>query len=389
MKQKFLSIDLIFFKEVIRLASYRQRGKKWEYRIRYVDPACGKTKEISKGGFRTKSEAKLAASELEKQIYLGKHSLLENREKLIKDWFNEWLEVYGSQVQLRTLKNRKTYVNNQIIPYLGDFKLNQLPRLEYQKFINRLTENYSLGTVKAIHSIFCIAINKAVELEMLTYNKYRNISIKKEKDLSERKINYLTRDEVTIFMDTAKQCPFYQYIVAITLLRTGMRKGELIALHWDDINFKDKTISITKTRSSHGVKPPKTKRSMRTISIDDTLVTELKKYQTWQKRNKLKYGANYIEQEYMITQANGKALSEFRINDIMKAITNKAKLHHISPHGLRHTHAIMLLESGADIKFVSDRLGHTNIKMTADVYLHITKKYESENITKLDRYLSN
>ncbi|MDR7241376.1 MULTISPECIES: tyrosine-type recombinase/integrase [Priestia] len=99
---------------------------------------------------------------------------------------------------------------------------------------------------------------------MLTYNKYRNISIKKENDISERKVNYLTRDEVTIFMDTAKQCPFYQYIVALTLLRTGMRKGELIALHWDDINFKDKTISITKTRSSHGVKPPKTKRSIRT-----------------------------------------------------------------------------------------------------------------------------
>ncbi|WP_310321862.1 tyrosine-type recombinase/integrase [Priestia megaterium] len=115
------------------------------------------------------------------------------------------------------------------------------------------------------------------------------------------------------------------------------------------------------------------------------MVTELKKYQTWQKRNKLKYGANYIEQEYMTTQANGKALSEFRINDIMKDITNKAKLHHISPHGLRHTHAII----GADIKFVSDRLGHTNIKMTADVYLHITKKYESENIAKLARYLSN
>jgi integrase len=77
---------------------------------------------------------------------------------------------------------------------------------------------------------------------------------------------------------------------------------------------------------------------------------------------------------------------EYQVIDVILKKTKN--LHHISPHGLRHTHAVMLLESGADIKFVSERLGHTTINMAADISVHITKKYEAENILKLESYLS-
>ncbi len=81
-------------------------------------------------------------------------------------------------------------------------------------------------------------------------------------------------------------------------------------------------------------------------------------------------------------------MGTFGVNRVMEAILKKTNLHRISPHGLRHTHAIMLLESGIDIKTVSERLGHPTINMTADVYLHITKKHE-ESILKLERYLND
>ncbi|NGY75451.1 tyrosine-type recombinase/integrase [Bacillus megaterium] len=110
---------------------------------------------------------------------------------------------------------------------------------------------------------------------MLTYNKYRNISIKKKRIFPREKLIILQEMKLP-FLWIQQNSALLSIYRSYYPLRTGMRKGELIALHWDDINFKDKTISITKTRSSHGVKPPKTKRSMRTISIDDTLVTELK-----------------------------------------------------------------------------------------------------------------
>jgi integrase len=369
------------------MASFRKRGNSWQYRIKYIDPANGKPKEKSKSGFRTKKEAQIEAAEVEKKFYLRQHSVIANSETILKDWLNEWLEIYGAQYAERTLFNRFWYINNHIIPSLGNYKMNQLTRIEYQKFINKLVEKgYAKKTIQTIHSIFCTAINKAVELEMVTHNKYQGISIKVEE---EEKINYLSRDEVEIFMDAAKKSPYHHYIIASILLRTGMRKGEMLALKWEDIDFENKTISITKTRSDNGVKKPKTKSSNRTIGIDNTLIADLKQYQLWQKKNKMKHGADYHKSEFLVRCPNGKEIGEYGVNKTIDSILKKAKtnLPHISPHGLRHTHAIMLLESGADLKFVSERLGHSTVNMTADVYVHITKKYETENLLKLESYL--
>lgn len=137
------------------------------------------------------------------------------------------------------------------------------------------------------------------------------------------------------------------------------------------------------------IKKPKTKSSIRIIGLDDTTIQELKKYKTWQKKNRMRYGARYQESTLMITCPNGIEMGIFGVNKVIDAILGKTDLHHITPHGLRHTHAIMLLESGVDIKSVSNRLGHASINMTADVYLHITKKYEEESVLKLERYLNN
>ena len=97
------------------MASFRQRGKSWEYRIIFTD-SKGKRKEKSKGGFRTKKEAQIEAAEIEKQIYLGHHEIIQSKEILLKDWLYEWLDIYGSQCQPSTLKNRKLYIEKNIIP---------------------------------------------------------------------------------------------------------------------------------------------------------------------------------------------------------------------------------------------------------------------------------
>jgi integrase len=354
-----------------------------------MDPATGKQKEKTKGGFHTKKEAQVEAAEVEKQIYLGQHAIIQNKETTVKGWLSEWLDVYGGHCQPGTLKTRTRYVNKHLIPKLGYYKLSQLSRIDYQKFINTLSKTYAKKTIQTIHSIFCTAINKAVELEMITHNKFRNISIKKEDNLVDIKNNYLNKEQVDLFLKTAHSGHFHHYIIVSMLIRTGMRKGELIALTWDDVDLDNNKIHITKSRSSLGVKTPKTKSSIRTISIDNTLVSELKTYKTWQKKNKIKYGPNFKESEYMVVSPNGAAMGEYGVNNVINTILEKTNLHHISPHGLRHTHAIMLLESGVDIKTVSDRLGHNSIEMTANVYLHITKKHEEASILKLEAYLNS
>lgn len=227
-------------------------------------------------------------------------------------------------------------------------------------------------------------MNKAVELEMLPFNKFQNVSISRKDDVV--KTNYLTKKEVSIFMDAAATSPFHHFIMASLLLRTGMRKGEMPALKWGDIDLVHRQIKITKSREKTGCHPPKTPTSIRTIAIDDTLTAQLKQYQTWQKKQRMKHKI-YFDSDYMLTIPNGREKGEYGINRVINSILAKTSLHHITPHGLRHTHAIMLLESGADIKSVNVRLGHSSVEFTADVYVHFTKNLENEMVSNLEAYL--
>lgn len=372
------------------MASFRKRGSSWEFRIKYIDPVSNKKREKTKGGFRTKKEAQIEAAEIEKKIYFNQHQIIQSEGILVKNWFNEWIDVYGKHCEKTTLVTRIRYINKHIIPSLGNYKLSQLSKMDYEKFLNKLSDSgYARRTVQTIHSIFCTAINKAVDLEIISHNKYTGIKIKQSKENEEEKINFYSKEEVDIFISAARSSKFHHYIIAVLLLRTGMRKGEMLALTWDDINLEEKTIAITKTRSDLGVKKPKTPSSKRIISIDNTLIEELKKYRLWQKKNKIKYGERYKNSSFLILKQDGEEMGEYGVNKVIDAIIAKTNLHHLTPHGLRHTHAIMLLESGANLKFVSTRLGHATINMTANVYIHITKKYEIENVTKLEAYLNN
>jgi len=369
------------------IRKYKNKGDKnykYEYRIKYKDPATGKVKEKSKRGFKSKREAELAAAEMEKKLFIGDIDIIRNSDITVKEWAEQYLEIYGRQWRETSLKTRKFRIYKYIIPELGNYKLQKLSRLQYQKFINNKLESLKVNTVKSIHTTFMTIVNKAVEHGILDRNKFQGISISKGDE--EEKIKFLTKEEVEKLMMVARTFGFDEYMAVFILLRTGLRKGELLALTWDDIDFENKLMSINKNRNHLGIFPPKTKKSNRTISLDNHLIKELKSFLTWQKKNKLK-SMVYEENDFVMVDEKGVPYTEWKINKILAKICKKANLPIIGPHALRHTHAVMLLESGVDIKTVSDRLGHTKINMTADVYLHITRKQEEEAVAKLEKYL--
>lgn len=367
------------------MASFRKRGDKWEYRIRYNDPITQKRVETMKSGFKTKKEAQVEAAVIEERIYLGQTTVVKNQKMLVKDWLNEWLEVYNENIKPKTFAYRRDYIDRLIVPSIGGYRLGGITKTQYQRFINLLRKKYKKRTVQSIHSIVCTAFNKAVELELIPMNKFHNISIV---DDAEVKLNHLTHDEVSVFMRAARLSPFHHFVVASLLLRTGMRKGEMLALTWDDVDLIHKEIRITKSRDHTGEHSPKTKNSVRTIAIDDTLIAVLKKYQTWQKEQRMKHKI-YFDSDYMLTIPNGTEMGEYGVNKVIDMILARTDLDmHITPHGLRHTHAIMLLESGVDIKSVSQRLGHSSVEFTANVYVHFTKNLEDKLINHLQSYLT-
>ncbi|MNO32474.1 Transposase [compost metagenome] len=373
-------------------------GAKWEYRIRYLDRKAGKYREKSKGGFDTKKAAQLAAAE--EELAIDRNGFAENGNETIKAYFDEWLEVYKKpNVKPITYSVQERNVRLNILPQWGNYRLKDITRSEYQKWINGLRVKYSEGTVRRIHSIFSSAMNDAVhEFQILRDNPIQRIKIPKQIDKTDE-LKYFTKEQLNSFLSAvkpvknAKYRHSIQYYVLFSLMaRTGLRIGEALALTWDDLNAEQ--IMVNKTlvyplNSTPYLSTPKSKASLRQVTLDPATLRLLKKHRINQKEVVLRY-ENYKSSEgnLMFHQHDGRWLRTNIVREYFKKVCERAGMPVLSPHALRHTHAVHLLEAGANIKYVSDRLGHASVKITADTYLHVTKKIEQDALDLYASYIS-
>ena len=381
------------------MAFFRKRGTKWEYRISYVDRQTGKNKETSKGGFKTKKEAQIAANEAESQInYFG---FAESGNELMEKYFTEWLETYKKpNVKPITYSVQERNVRLNILPRWGKYRLKEINRNEYQKWINELRDHYSEGTVKRIHSIMSSAIDDAVhEFHIMRENPIQKIKIPKDTEKRER-IQFFTKEQLNVFLNTtgpvknAKYKASNQYFYLFSLIaRTGLRIGEALALTWDDIDLEMKTLTVDKTlvyplNSKPYLSTPKSQKSVRTIKLDDYTVKLMKKHKVNRNEVVLMY-QNYKAPDTNIVffQHDGRWLRTNVVREYFKEVCKRAEVPILSPHALRHSHAVHLIEAGANLKYVSERLGHASVKITADTYLHVTQKIEDDSLALYEQYV--
>jgi integrase len=384
------------------MAFFRKRGKTWEYRISFTDRRTGTSKEATKGGFPTKPEAKLAAAKA--QIDLEYFGFVGEGNELVERYFTDWLEIYKKPfIKPITYTLQERVVRLNILPHWVNYRLKDVTRKEYQQWINQIREHYSEGTVRRIHSIMNTAFNDAVhEYNILRENPLQKIKIPKELNKA-KKIQFFTLEELdklySILKQPTKNAKYQlsmQPLALFTLLaRTGLRIGEALALTWDDIDIENKKLTVSKTlvyplNSTPYLSTPKSEKSNRTIMLDDYVIKLMKRHRINQKEVVLKY-ENYKQTTTNIIfhQHDGRWLRTNVVRDLLKAKCKQAGIIVLSPHSLRHTHAVHLLESGANIKYVSERLGHASVKVTADTYLHVTKKIEGDAIALYASYVGN
>nr|WP_238333108.1 tyrosine-type recombinase/integrase [Brevibacillus laterosporus] len=356
--------------------------------------------EKSKGGFKTKKEAQLAAHEAESDI--NDFGFSEERNEKVDKYFDDWLEVYKKRyVKPITYSVQERNVRLNILPRWGNYRLKEITRTEYQKWINELRKHYSEGTVRRIHSIMSSAMADAVhEFNILRENPLQKIKIPKQTQKVD-KVSFFTREQLDQFLTASntpvKQAKYkasIQYYALFTLLaRTGLRIGEALALTWDDIDLEAKIITVSKTlvyplNSTPYLSTPKTKNSDRTVKLDEATVKLMKRHRINQKEVCLMY-ENYkpTKENIIFHQQDGRWLRTNVVREHFKEVCKRANVPVLSPHALRHTHAVHLLESGVNIKYVSERLGHASVKVTADTYLHVTKKIEDDALNLYERYL--
>lgn len=379
------------------MASFRKRGDTWEYRIRYADRRTGKFREKSKGGFKTKKEAQLAASA--EELKIEQSGFAENGNERVESYFPRWLEVFKRpSVKINTYLVQERTVRLIILPRWGKYRLKDITRVEFQAWANELRERYSEGTVRRIVSIFASAMSDAVyQFGILRENPVQKIKV--TKDEKEDKIKFFTVEELERFLDACapvkktKYRHLQKYRTLFGLIsRTGLRIGEALALTWDDIDFKEGTLSVSKTliyplNSDPRVTTPKTKSSIRKLTLDAYALDLLKKHKVNMAECILMYaGFKRSDQNLVFHQEDGRWLRINVVREYMNEVCRRVGLPVLSPHALRHSHAVHLLEAGATILFVKERLGHASIK-TTEKYLSVTKKVEKDALALYAQYV--
>lgn len=383
------------------MASFRKVRGSWEYRIRYKDRQSGKWKETSKSGFATKKEAQLAASEA--NLDMEYYGFQEDGKETMFVYMEKWFELYKRPyMKQTTIDLQERNIKNNILPRWGNYKLREITRSEYTEWLLELSKKYATGSIRRIHSIMSAALNDAVhEFRILRETPLSRVKIPKTNE--DTKIKFYSVEEMNALIEASKmkvkhakyqQSNMY-YAMNHLLGHTGLRIGECLALTWDDIDLENAKLSVDKTvtypdkSNKPVVTSTKTTSSERVLELDRTTVAVLKTYRINQKELYLRYpGIVKPEDKLLFHTAEGLHYRANVVREQFKVFCKRANVPVLSPHALRHSHAVHLLEAGANIKYVSSRLGHKSIKVTADTYLHITKKIERNALDLYEKHIN-
>lgn len=363
---------------------FRKRNDKWSYTIDIGrDPITGKRKQKSQSGFKTKKEAQASCAALITEIEGDGYTHSDNiaLSKLLEDW----LELYAkNKVRETTYKRYKMRIDSRILPYFKTVRIKDLTPRIIQQYIDWLKDegigaNYTQNLVQILKS----ALDKGVEWGQLKRNPVHFVEVPKVHGST---IKTWDIDEVKNFVQYAKMGNIFYYMTLLTIIHTGMRKGEALALRWKDIDFTEKKISVVRTmvqlEGEYTFNEPKTASSKRQISFDDVLLSELKRYRTLRNEWKLALG---LDTELVFCHEDGRPLNPRQLGVFFANTIKKAGLPKIKVHDLRHTHATILLKLGVNPKVVSERLGHSTIRTTLDIYSHVTPDMQENTAIKFGK----
>ena len=234
-----------------------------------------------------------------------------------------------------------------------------------------LTGNYMLH----LHRLLSSILEKAVKWQVLLYNPCRRVEAPK---IEKKEAAYLDEIQAQELLKCLQEEPLQYRAIITLLLYSGMRRGELCGLEWSDIDFKNSIIDITKTSlylTDRGIfdDSTKTESSKRLIKIPAPALEILKEHKIQQAKEYFKLGDMWVRSNKVFTQWNGKPIHPDTITGWFSRFIKKNNLPPIHLHSLRHTNATLLIASGADLRTVSKRLGHSNMTTTSNIYTHAIK----------------
>jgi len=378
--------------------SYKLKNGEKRYKFQIyvgVDPLTGRERCTTRRGFKTQREARLERARLSLQIEDGTFG--KKKVDTFHELYDLWVKQYEKTVEESTFVKTTTLFRNHILPTLGKYKVDKINVDICQKHVNEWATK--LMNFRIVRSYAARVIDYAIKREYnVTTNPFDLVDMpiksKKNHTNNDEVENFYTREELLKFLSCLEKENNLQRFAFFRLLAfSGMRKGEAFALTWSDINFKLQEIRINKALSQGKdnklyVKSTKTGVA-RTIKIDEETLEVLKDWKMVQKERYDVLGYDTTKPEQLVfSNTHNKYIYPSKTYNWITHIQNKYNLPKVTTHGLRHTHISLLFEAGATIKEVQDRVGHTDVKTTMDIYTHLTEQAKEGTVQKFEDFMN-
>ena len=386
----------------MNITEYKKKNGTTVYRASVylgVDKLTGKKARTTVTA-NTKKGVKIKAREAANAFAANGYSI---KEKPIITTYRElvalWWESYKNTIKPNSQQSMEGIVRLHILPVFGDYKLDKLTTPIIQQQVNKWADKANKGEKGAYANYsFLNNINRrilqyGVTMQAIQHNPARDVIIPRKQQNKEHKVKFFSNQELKQFLDYLEDLDqssyenFFDYVLYKTLLASGCRIGEALALEWSDIDLKKGTISISKTLNRYQeTNTPKSKAGLREIDIDKATVSLLKQYK---KRQQV--------QSWQLGRSEGIVFTPFTTKYAYACLLRKRLQSHfkaagvpdISFHGFRHTHATIMLYAGIEAKDLQYRLGHSNISMTLNTYVHATKEGAKKAVSIFEAAISN
>lgn len=327
----------------------------------------------------------------------------------LRDWLMSWYETYViNNVKVSTRASYEGIIRNHLIPHIGYIKLVELKKVDIERMYIELVKGegrkkkLSVKSIKNIHLVLHKALEEALQREYITKNpaSIANVPTLKSQNMKKKEIEIYTKEEQEQLIKVSKTDDIYGSLV-IFALYSGMRKGEILALQWDDLDFEKRTISVDKQlrrirNYDSNIKKKtilrfenntKTDNSERIIPMMDCLKEFLKEHYKKQLENKKIFKKSYNKLNMVFCREDGAPLDPDTVLAKYHKLTENAGIKKCTFHALRHTFATRAIESGMNVKYVSKILGHSSVEFTMNVYTHALPDMQLQEMMKLNNYL--
>lgn len=351
------------------------------------DPLTGKTRPKWKGGFHSEKAAEKERVRWMQEINDGRYSL--DSEMKLSAYLALWLDTKKKALKPGTYQGYKVNIENHIKPYIGTRRLNEITPIMLETLYDRLSKiriqtsgdepkYLSNSSIRYVHATLRAALNDAVKKRLLSYNPCYSVT-PAPRDKYEART--LTRDEIQIFLSACESSPVGLELTLMLML--GLRRGEALGLRFGDIDFSSGTAHIRQQYTTCGKDEAgkqlwglcslKTKESDRIIGIPSSLLEKLAERKKAVEEQKAQLAERYTDLDLICCDCTGLPRKPITVYSNFKKLLRQNGLPDIRLHDLRHTYATQLLDLNVDLKTISQMLGHTSIKTTADIYISRNK----------------